>query len=115
MVLDKIGINEKIYIIEKRSRKSNKVEYKKCDVVSSVTGRRTFITHSLQDRISMDILMKSTGHTDIRSLLRYNKVDKDEVNKQFLDKKQRLSPTDKWIERKTKQSKKPTKKISVPK
>jgi hypothetical protein len=115
LVLDKIGINEKIYIIEKRSRKSNKVQYKKCDVVSSVTGRRTFITHSLQDGIPMEILMKSTGHTDIRSLLRYNKVDKDEVNKQFLDKKQRLSPTDKWIERKTKQSKKPTKKISVPK
>ena len=115
LVLNKIGINEKVFIIEKRNRKSNKVEYNKCDIVSSVTGRRTFITHSLQDGIAMEILMKSTGHTDIRSLLRYNKVDKEEVNKQFLDKKQRISPTDKWLERKTKQANKSTKKKTVSK
>ena len=50
--------------------------------------------------------MKSTGHTDIRSLLRYNKVDIEDVNKQFLDKKKRISPTDVWIDRKTKETKK---------
>lgn len=115
LVLNKIGINEKVFIIEKRNRKSNKVEYNKCDIVSSVTGRRTFITHSLQDGIAMEILMKSTGHTDIRSLLRYNKVDKEEVNKQFLDKKQRISPTEKWLERKTKQANKSAKKKTVSK
>lgn len=115
LVLNKIGINEKVYLIEKRNRKSNKVEYNKCDIISSVTGRRTFITHSLQDGIPMEILMKSTGHTDIRSLLRYNKVDKEEVNKQFLHKKQRLTPTDKWVERKTKEVNKTSKKKSVSK
>lgn len=115
LVLNKIGINDPYFIIEKRSRKSKKVEYKRCDLVSSVTGRRTFITHSLQDGIPMEILMKSTGHTDIRSLLRYNKVDKDQVNKQFLDKKQRLTPTDKWIERKNTEVKKSVKKKSVSK
>jgi hypothetical protein len=108
-VLEKIGMTQKVFIIEKRNRKTQKVEYRKCDVISSVTGRRTFITHSLQDGIPIEILMKSTGHTDIRSLLRYNKVDKDEVNKQFLDKKQRIAPTTKWIKKKEEQViKKPT-------
>ena len=106
LVLDKIGINQNVFLIEKRNRKSNKVEYKKCDIISSVSGRRTFITHSLQDGISMEVLMKSTGHTDIRSLLRYNKVDVEDVNKQFLDKKKRISPTDIWVDRKTKETKK---------
>ena len=72
-------------------------------------GRRTFITHSIQDGISMEVLMKSTGHTDIRSLLRYNKVSIEDVNTQFLNKKRRISPTEIWVERKTKETNKKVK------
>jgi integrase len=109
LVLNKIGINQNEFRVEKRNRKSNKVEYKKCDIISSGTGRRTFITHSLQDGISMEVLMKSTGHTDIRSLLRYNKVSVEDVNTQFLKKKRRISPTEIWIDRKTKETNKKVK------
>ena len=109
LVLNKIGINQNEFRVEKRNRKSNKIEYRKCDIISSGTGRRTFITHSLQDGISMEVLMKSTGHTDIRSLLRYNKVSVEDVNTQFLNKKRRISPTEVWVERKTKETNKKVK------
>ena len=96
-VLKKIGITNNVKVYEKRFGKIEQKLVPKYTLVSSVTGRRTFISHSLRDGIPYEVLMKSTGHKDIKSLMRYTRVDQEIVNKEFLTKKRKLIPSDDWL------------------
>ena len=110
-ILCKIGINEPQKIYEKRYGHIQEKVVEKYKLISSITGRRTFITHSLRDGINMEVLMKSTGQKDIRTLLKYTKIDQDNVNRSFLQKKKRLTPNDNWEERQEKKIQNKKKKI----
>jgi site-specific recombinase XerD len=46
----------------------------KCDKVTSHTARRTFIIHMLERGVRPEVLMKVTGHKDIKTLMRYVKI-----------------------------------------
>ena len=45
----------------------------KYEKISAHTGRRTFITLSLQNGVPIHILQEQTGHRKIQTLLRYYK------------------------------------------
>ena len=110
-VLGKIGINEIQKVYEKRFGHIQEKVIEKNKLISSITGRRTFITHSLRDGISMEVLMKSTGQKDVRTLLKYTKIDQDNVNRSFLQKKKRLTPNDNWENRQVKKTQIKKKKV----
>jgi hypothetical protein len=95
-VLMKIGIVENFKLYEKRYGKVEEIIVPKYSLVTSVTGRRTFITQSLEDGIPYEVLMKSTGHKDIKTLMRYARIDQGVVNNEFLLKKKKLTPTEDW-------------------
>ncbi len=85
-VMKKIGINSSIKI--RKNIKGKVVEevvpkYKK---ISSHTGRRTYITSCLLLGIRPHILMKSTGHKKVGTLLRYNKETDLNINNEFQSK-----------------------------
>lgn len=73
VVLSKIGINDQVKVI--KHIKGNNVEtfVPKSQLVSSHTGRRTYITNCLLQGIRPHILMKTTGHKKIGTLLKYNR------------------------------------------
>jgi len=95
-VLAKIGIDKIVSHYEKRHGLVSETKIEKFKLITSVTGRRTFITHSLKDGIPMEVLMKSTGHKDIKTLLRYAKIDQNVVNSEFITNKKRILPNEKW-------------------
>lgn len=99
-ILAKIGIDKIVSHYEKRHGLISERKIPKYDLITSVTGRRTFITHSLKDGIPMEVLMKSTGHKDIKTLLRYAKIDQNVVNSEFMNNKKRILPTEKWEHKK---------------
>jgi len=95
-VLALIGVDKIVSHYEKRHGLINETKIEKFKLITSVTGRRTFITHSLKDGIPMEVLMKSTGHKDIKTLLRYAKIDQNVVNSEFITNKKRILPNEKW-------------------
>ncbi len=101
LVCEKIGIDQNYKLLEKRYGKVQEKNIPKHKLISSVTGRRTFISGSLKDGIPYEVLMKSTGHRDIKTLMRYSKVNQDLVNSEFLSKRKKIVPTEEW-ERKQK-------------
>ena len=49
----------------------------KYDLISSHTGRRTFVTLALEDGIPWEVIMKVTGHKDMKSFRRYINVSEE--------------------------------------
>jgi len=81
-----IGLN---YDVSKKKIVKGKVireRIPKSQLISSITGRRTYITLCLEQGISPHILMETTGHKKIGTLLRYNKNSKPNILKEFRNK-----------------------------
>jgi hypothetical protein len=53
--------------------------FEKCDMVSSHTARRTFITLSSENNMPDHIIMKITGIRDSKTLLKYKKTSQQSV------------------------------------
>jgi len=85
-LLVKIGIDEPVKVISIVNGKSIVKYAPKGDLISSHTGRRTYITLCLQQGISPHILMKTTGHRKISTLLKYNKETEININDEFFKK-----------------------------
>ena len=86
-VCKKVGMTS---IIKKVKTKKNKIIEEvipKYKLISSHTGRRTFITLSLNDNIRPDIVMKTTGHKKFETMKRYTKITDKNVSKEYTDKK----------------------------
>jgi integrase len=82
-VLEKIGLTRTVNLVwmvknEKMEKSSHLWE-----IVSSHTGRRTYVTLSLEQGVSHHHLMLSTGHTKTSTLLNYNKTSRKSVYKEF--------------------------------
>lgn len=65
-------------------------KYPKYSKISSHTGRRTFITLSLQPKedrpgVRPEVVMKITGHKDYRTFQKYIKLAYDQTEKELLD------------------------------
>jgi site-specific recombinase XerD len=83
LLLCKIGMNSEVVI--RKQVKNNVVEkvYPKYELITSHTGRRTYITSCLQQGIRPHILMKTTGHKKIGTLLRYNQETELNIFNEF--------------------------------
>lgn len=82
----KIGLNRKVVLLWRQSNQKIEDTKELWEIVSSHTGRRTFVTLSLEQGISMHNLMLSTGHTKTSTLLKYNKTSRASVSKEFEEK-----------------------------
>jgi site-specific recombinase XerD len=83
LVLNKIGLCRPVNIISKVGNKKEEENKQLWELVSSHTGRRTYVTLSLEQGISLHHLMLSTGHTKTSTLLQYNKTSRKSVVKEF--------------------------------
>lgn len=82
-VLKKIGLCRPVNIISKVGNCKMEENKELWELVSSHTGRRTYVTLSLEQGISLHHLMLSTGHTKTSTLLQYNKTSRKSVVKEF--------------------------------
>jgi site-specific recombinase XerD len=82
-VLFKIGITNSVKVI--RHIKGNNVEtyVSKSQLISSHTGRRSYITNCLLQGIRPHILMKTTGHKKIGTLLKYNRESESNIFNEY--------------------------------
>lgn len=71
------GIDVLIEDTEYKGGKRYSVKKPKHDLISSHTGRRTFVTLALESGLPWEVIMKVTGHKDMRSFKRYIQVTDD--------------------------------------
>ena len=68
------GLDSLETIIHYRGGRRVETTFEKWELVTTHTGRRTFITLSLQKGMRPEVLMKVTGHSSIKTLMRYVKI-----------------------------------------
>ena len=56
---------------------------KKYELITSHTGRRTYITFCLKKGVRPDVLMRSTGHSKMDTMKRYNLYSPQSINEEF--------------------------------
>ena len=72
-----VGIDDPIEIIRYKGAIKHATIYKKHEIISAHTGRKTFATLSLEKGIPAETVMKITGHSDYKSFQRYVKVTEE--------------------------------------
>jgi integrase len=71
------GIDDVIEIIRYKGATKQSTMYRKHEIISAHTGRKTFATLSLEKGIPAETVMKITGHADYKSFQRYVKVTEE--------------------------------------
>ena len=94
-LLSVLGFNHKVSCKSLVRGKIVSKSVPKCQLISSISCRRTYITLCLEFGISPHILMQTTGHKKIGTLLRYNKNSKPNVISEFNSK---IDTTGKWLD-----------------
>lgn len=84
-ICGKAGIEEKIKETTYRGNEKIVLYHKKCDMVTSHTARRTFITLSAEKGMPDHLIMKITGIRDPKTLTKYKKTSQNAV-KEAMDK-----------------------------
>jgi integrase len=73
----KAGITEEVEIVRFKGVTREAIVYPKYDLISVHTGRKTFVTLSLERGMSAEEVMTITGHTDYKSFKRYVKITEE--------------------------------------
>jgi len=68
------GINDKINIVSYKGTERLETEKYKYELITTHTARRTFVTLSLEKGMRQEIVMKVTGHNDLKSFKKYLKI-----------------------------------------
>ncbi|MCC3160874.1 tyrosine-type recombinase/integrase, partial [Hymenobacter sp. 15J16-1T3B] len=68
------GIDKQTLVVRYRGSKRIEDRVPKYSLLSSHTGRHTFVTQSLERGMSLEVVQKFTGHKDLKSLMGYAKV-----------------------------------------
>jgi integrase len=68
------AINEPVEIVRFRGAKRESITYPKFELIGVHTGRRTFVTLSLEKGMSAEEVMSITGHKEYKSFKRYVNV-----------------------------------------
>ena len=85
ILFDKLKFHETFSI--RKDRNENEIEIKrKCDIITSHTGRRTYITLCLSKGIRPDSLMQTTGHKKYETMKKYTKFDAGLISEEFENK-----------------------------
>ncbi|GAB3858760.1 site-specific integrase [Hymenobacter terrigena] len=69
--------------VEYRGSQRTSTTLPKHEIISSHTGRRTFVTLSLEGGLSWETIMKATGHRDFKSFRRYIQVTPERLLADF--------------------------------
>ena len=85
LLFKKIGVNS-IESITKRDRNKTTIIKHKYDLISSHTGRRTYISINLQKGIRPDTLMRTTGHKSYETMMIYVQQQQDSIFRELYDK-----------------------------
>ena len=85
VLFKKIGVDG-IESITKRDRNKTTIIKHKYDLISSHTGRRTYISINLEKGIRPDTLMKTTGHRSYETMLVYVQQQKDSIFNEMYNK-----------------------------
>jgi len=80
---EEVGITDKIRITRYRGSIREDIEVRKCDVITSHVGRKTFITNSVIFGISEHVIKKTTNHKDERSYKRYVHISNSFLQKEL--------------------------------
>jgi integrase len=83
-VCEKAEINDLVIFEKTIANKRNEIKKRKFEEVTSHTARRTFCTLKFLDDMPAEILIKFSGHTSVRNLLRYLKIDAELAAKQYV-------------------------------
>lgn len=84
-VSEKAGINDLIIFEKTIANEIKEIRKSKFEEVTSHTARRTFCTLKFLDGMPAEILIKFSGHTSVRNLLRYIKIDEELAAKQYVE------------------------------
>ncbi|NUM51888.1 MAG: tyrosine-type recombinase/integrase [Flavobacteriales bacterium] len=82
---EKAEINDNIIITKKIAGKTSETTFKKFQLVSSHTCRRTFCTLKFLDKMPAQIIMRFSGHKTDRAFLKYLKLDAEMAAKQYIE------------------------------
>lgn len=74
LICRKAGLTDWITYEEDQGGEIVMVKKQKCDMISSHTARRTFITNTISDKIPENMIMKLTGHKSSACFVRYNRM-----------------------------------------
>lgn len=77
------GIDTPTEQVEYRGSRRTSRTLPKHELISSHTGRRTFVTLSLEGGLSWETIMKATGHKDFKSFRRYIQVTPERLLADF--------------------------------
>jgi len=77
------GVDTPTETLEFRGGKRNATYSPKWELIGCHTGRRTFVTQNLNEGINQFTIMKATGHTDMKSFVRYVDYSKQNVINEF--------------------------------
>jgi site-specific recombinase XerD len=85
-VLANIGINTPVFSSKFYGGSKSFATVPKYKLITSHTGRRTFITRSIENGVSHLVLMDMTGHSKVQTLARYNKNSAEFIQKEVKSK-----------------------------
>jgi integrase len=86
LLMCKLGMVNEVKILKQVKNKVVDHNIPKYQLITSHTGRRTYITSCLRQGIRPHILMKTTGHKKIGTLIRYNKETELNIHNEFENK-----------------------------
>jgi site-specific recombinase XerD len=78
-------LNEPVKIVRFYGTKRMEEVLEKYQLISSHTARRTFVTQSLERGMRPEVIMKLTGHSDIKTMMKYVKITEKKVEEEFLN------------------------------
>lgn len=74
LICRKAGLTDIVFYEEDKGGKIVMRKKEKCDMISSHTARRTFITNTIRDKVPENMIMKLTGHKSSACFSRYNRL-----------------------------------------
>jgi integrase len=77
-------IDEQVQIVKYVGSKRIQLVKPKYELITTHTARQTFVTQSLERGIRPEIIMKITGHKDIKTMMKYVKITDNVVRAEMM-------------------------------
>lgn len=77
-------LNEPVRLVKFYGSKRVEETYLKYQLVTTHTARRTFVTQSLERGMRPEVIMKITGHKDLKTMMKYVKITEKKVEEEML-------------------------------
>jgi integrase len=78
-----VGLIHEVIYYRSKGKETKEFKERRCDIISTHDGRRTFISHCLSKGMSAQMIMKITGHKDYKSFEKYIRFSNTEISNQL--------------------------------